>query len=207
MTTRDPVRQRILTAARELFAQHGYEGTSVRDITARAKANLAAITYHFGSKEALFHAVISSVAEPLVEAVTQAAQAQGTPLQRIEMALRAANQHVQANPWAPPVMLRELAGGGRLPEPLVQAWKRNITTLVGLITAGQQDGSIRAGDPLLLALSAVGQVFFFRVGGGRIAQQVAKVDLSDPEVRSRVIEHIAETVRRSLANLPMKAEP
>lgn len=206
MNPKDPVRQRILTAARELFAQHGYEGTSVRDITSRAKANLAAITYHFGSKELLFHAVLRSVAEPLVEAVTQAAQAPGTPLQRLELALRAANQHVQAHPWAPPVMLRELAGSGRLPEPLVQAWKRNVSTLVGLITAGQQDGSIRAGDPLLLALSAVGQVFFFRVGG-RIAQEVAQVDLNSPEVRSRLIEHIAETARRSLANYPLKAEP
>lgn len=206
MTTKDPVRQRILTAARDLFAQRGYDGTSVRDITARAKANLAAITYHFGSKEALFHAVIQTVSEPLVEAVAQAAQGPGTPLQRIELALRAANQHVQARPWAPPVMLRELASGGRLPEPLVQAWKRNVTTLVGLITAGQQDGSIRAGDPLLLALSAVGQVFFFRVGG-RIAQEAARVDLNSPEVSSQLIEHIIETVRRSLANYPMKAEP
>jgi AcrR family transcriptional regulator len=206
MTTKDPARQRILTAARELFAQHGYEGTSVRDITARAKANLAAITYHFGSKEALFHAVIRSVAEPLVDAVQRAAQGPGTPLERVEGVVRAADRHIHANPWAPPVMLRELAGGGRLPEPLVQAWKRNVTTLVGLVTAGQQDGSIRAGDPLLLALSAVGQVFFFRVGG-RIAQEVARVDLHSAEASTRIIEHIAETVRRSLANYPMKAEP
>lgn len=206
MTTKDPVRQRLLTAARELFAQRGYEGTSVRDITARAKANLAAITYHFGSKEALFHEVLRGLAEPLVEAVTRAAQGPGTPLQRIEMALRGANDHVQANPWAPPVMLRELARGGRLPDPVVQAWKRNVSTLVGLITAGQQDGSIRAGEPLLLALSAVGQVFFFRVGG-RIAQEVAGVDLNRPEARAGLIEHIAETARRSLANYPLKAEP
>ncbi len=205
MTTKDPVRQRILTAARELFAQRGFAGTSVRDITSRAKANLAAITYHFGSKEALFHAVLRGVAEPLVEAVARATQAPGTPLQRLEMALRAANDHVQANPWAPSILLRELAGGGRLPEPLAQAWKRNVTTLVGLITAGQQDGSIRPGDPRLLALSAVGPVFFFRVGG-RLALEVAGVDPNDPEVRSRIFEHVAETVRRSLANYPVKAD-
>ena len=59
MTLKDPVRERLLLAARDLFAQHGYDGTSVRDITARAKANLGAITYYFGSKEALFYAVIS----------------------------------------------------------------------------------------------------------------------------------------------------
>lgn len=206
MTLRDPVRHRLLIAARELFSQRGYEGTSVRDITSRAKANLGAITYHFGSKEALFHAVIGTIAEPLVEAVAGAAQAPGSALERIDAITRAVGRHVQANPWAPRVMLRELAGAGPLPPPMVQAWKRNITTLVGLITAGQQDGSIRAGDPLLLALSAVGQVFFFRVGS-RIAREVAGVDPNDPKVRSHIADHVAETVRRVLANSSPKAEP
>lgn len=205
MTSKDPVRQRLLLVARELFAQHGYEGTSVRDVTSRAKANLGAITYHFGSKEALFHAVIGTIAEPLVEAVTQAAQAPGGPLDRIESITRAVGEHVSRHPWAPRVMLRELAGGGPLPPPMVQAWKRNVATLTGLITAGQQDGTIRAGDPLLLALSAVAQVFFFRVGG-RIAREVAGVDANDPAMRSRIADHVAETVRRLLANYPMKAE-
>lgn len=206
MTTKDSVRDRILAVARERFARRGFDATSVRDITSRAKVNLGAITYHFGSKDALFHEVLRGLAVPLVDAVTRAAQGPGTPLQRIEMALRAAHQHLLANPWAPPVMLRELARGGRLPEPVVQAWKRNVATLVGLITQGQHDGSIRAGDPLLLALSAVGQVFFFRVGG-RIAQEVAGVDLDAPETRMHLINHIAETIRRSLATSPMKAEP
>lgn len=206
MNSRDPVRQRLLTAARDLFSQRGYEGTSVRDITSRAKANLGAITYHFGSKEALFHAVIRSIAEPLVEAVAGAAQSPGGALARIEAITRAAAQHIQANPWAPRVMLRELAGGGPLPPPMIQAWKRNIATLVGLITAGQQDGSIRAGNPLLLALSAVGQVFFFQVGGRIIAREAAGVDLTDPEMRSRVADHVADTVRRSLANAPVKVQ-
>jgi AcrR family transcriptional regulator len=206
MTTKETVRQRVLAVARDLFSRQGFDATSVRDITSRARVNLGAITYYFGSKEALFHEVIRGVAEPLVDAVSRAAESTGSPLHRIEAALRAANQHMQANPWAPPVMLRELASGRRLPAPVVQAWKRNVATLVGLIAAGQRDGSIRAGDPLLLALSAIGQVFFFRVGS-RIAREVAGVDLDAPETRSRIIEHIAETVRRSLANSPEKAEP
>ena len=206
MNLSDPVRERLLHAARDLFAQHGYHGTSVRSITARAKANLGAITYHFCSKEDLFHAVIRTVAEPLVQAFTEAAQGPGGALERIEAITRAAARHIQANPWAPRVMLRELAGGGPLPPPMIQAWKRNIATLVGLITAGQQDGSIRPGDPLLLALSAVGQVFFFQVGGRIIAREAAGVDLTDPAMRSRLADHVADTVRRSLANSSRTAE-
>ena len=50
-------RTRILDAAEELFMQHGFEGASMRMLTARAGVNLAAINYHFGSKHALIEAV------------------------------------------------------------------------------------------------------------------------------------------------------
>jgi len=49
---------RILDAAEELFLQHGFEGASMRMLTARAGVNLAAINYHFGSKDALIEAVL-----------------------------------------------------------------------------------------------------------------------------------------------------
>jgi AcrR family transcriptional regulator len=50
---------RILDAAERLFADHGFEGTSIRDIVNLAKVNLAAIHYHFRSKEALLEAVLA----------------------------------------------------------------------------------------------------------------------------------------------------
>ncbi len=46
-------RERILDAAERLFMAHGYEGTSMRQITGEAGVNLAAVNYHFGSKESL----------------------------------------------------------------------------------------------------------------------------------------------------------
>ncbi len=59
-----PTRDRILTVARALFAQHGYRGASVRAITKEAGANLGAVTYHFGTKDALYDAVIDSLVRP-----------------------------------------------------------------------------------------------------------------------------------------------
>jgi AcrR family transcriptional regulator len=50
-------RTRILDAAEELFMLHGFEATSMRQLTARAGVNLAAVNYHFGSKDALIEAV------------------------------------------------------------------------------------------------------------------------------------------------------
>jgi len=58
-------RVRILDAAEDLFAQHGVAGTSLRALTAEAGVNLAAVHYHFGSKDALLDAVVERRAEPI----------------------------------------------------------------------------------------------------------------------------------------------
>lgn len=46
-------RERLLHAAEHFYAEQGFEGTSLRDLTSSAGANLAAVNYHFGSKKAL----------------------------------------------------------------------------------------------------------------------------------------------------------
>ena len=58
-------RTRILDAAEELFMQHGFESTSMRLLTAKAEANLAAVNYHFGSKDALIEAVFRRRLDPM----------------------------------------------------------------------------------------------------------------------------------------------
>ncbi len=56
---------RILDAAEGLFMEHGFEATSLRQITAAAGVNLAAVNYHFGSKEELFQAVLTRRLDPM----------------------------------------------------------------------------------------------------------------------------------------------
>jgi AcrR family transcriptional regulator len=58
-------KERILDAAESLFMTHGFEATSLRAITARAGVNLAAVHYHFGSKEELFQSVLARRLDPL----------------------------------------------------------------------------------------------------------------------------------------------
>jgi len=55
----------ILTAAEGLFAEHGYDGVTLRDIAAAAEVRLALIDYHFGAKEMLLEAVVAPRAEAL----------------------------------------------------------------------------------------------------------------------------------------------
>jgi AcrR family transcriptional regulator len=58
-------RTRILDAAEELFMLHGFEGASMRLLTAKAGVNLAAVNYHFGSKHALVEAVFRRRLDPM----------------------------------------------------------------------------------------------------------------------------------------------
>jgi len=60
-------KEQILNAAEKLFASLGFAGTSLRAVIREADVNLAAIHYHFGSKEELFSAVVRRVAQPIVE--------------------------------------------------------------------------------------------------------------------------------------------
>jgi AcrR family transcriptional regulator len=86
MTTKD----RVLDAAERLFARDGFEATSLRAITAEANVNLAAVNYHFQSKEALVQAVIGRRMGPvnarrlaLLDAYEGEAGAAPVPLEKI----------------------------------------------------------------------------------------------------------------------------
>jgi AcrR family transcriptional regulator len=60
-------REQILKAAERLFADRGYEQTSIRAIVAKARVNQAAINYHFGGKEGLYREVLRTAFRALTE--------------------------------------------------------------------------------------------------------------------------------------------
>ncbi len=60
-----PTKTKIMKAAEELFAHSGFHHTTMRAITASAGVNLAAINYHFGSKESLLAAIFDAYLKPI----------------------------------------------------------------------------------------------------------------------------------------------
>ena len=62
-----PTKDKILDAAERLFARDGFDATSLRAITTEAQVNLAAVNYHFKSKEALMLAVFARHLKPVAE--------------------------------------------------------------------------------------------------------------------------------------------
>lgn len=84
-------KDRILDAAELLFSEHGFAETSLRAITNEADVNLAAVNYHFGTKDALLVAVFARRLEPInrerLERLARMRAEGGSP--RLEAVLRA----------------------------------------------------------------------------------------------------------------------
>ena len=139
---------RLRTAGRRIFSRQGYEGASVRAITREARANLGAVTYHFGSKEGLYEAVVDSALAPLRGRVTEAASVPGTPLQRIDGVVRAFFAHLSENPDMPHFMLQQVTSGVEPIKPVQETMQHVIGTLSTLLREGQKDGSILESDML-----------------------------------------------------------
>src|SRR5689334_24496828 len=70
---------KILNAAEKLFGMNGFDATSLRDITAEAQVNLAAVNYHFQSKESLIDAIIERRILPINQRRFEMLDAVGHP--------------------------------------------------------------------------------------------------------------------------------
>lgn len=93
-------RGRLLAAAARLFAERGFAKVTVRDICRKARANVAAVNYHFGGKVGLYHEVLQSAVRTM-QATTEAAREAGAS-QPPDLQLRA---YVE-------VFLQRVVGGG-----------------------------------------------------------------------------------------------
>jgi len=146
-------RERILRAAEALFVEQGFAGTSLRTITARAKVNLAAVNYHFGSKEDLIRDVFQRHLGPLNAARIACldrmeAQAQGQPLavERIVEAIVAPVLQVSRDP---------LKGGARFLKLLGRALSEQTDALRGLLPEHYREVVSRFRAALVRALPHV----------------------------------------------------
>jgi AcrR family transcriptional regulator len=117
---------KILDAAEKLFGIKGFDATSLRDITTEADVNLAAVNYHFQSKESLIEAVIMRGAAPVNHKRIAMLEAAG-PNPTIEQLIEAFIGPVLEQDFEPmaPLMARVLAS----PEIMKRVFKQHMDTL------------------------------------------------------------------------------
>jgi AcrR family transcriptional regulator len=198
----------LIEAARRIFADKGYEAASVRQITAAAAANLGAITYHFGSKQGLYDAVLASLLDPLAQALgldrAEVTDAEGSALDRIDRMVAQVFAHLAANPDLQLLVLQHVGVRQALPGPMHDRLALMVGRLRAEILRGQAEGSIRAGDPVLTAISVMAQPMYFGLVS-RLAPDRLKADGGPIPTVAVISAHARRFIRSGLAG-GMEAE-
>jgi AcrR family transcriptional regulator len=196
---------RLLEAAGRVFAEKGFDATTVRDVCERAGVkNIGAVNYYFRSKENLYEAAVRNAFRCRMARSPRPEWPAGTPpVVKLRKFIRGAAESMLndfAEPWLMQLLMRELSHPGPAGEGIVRDFMRPIYgdlwgILREVLPAGTDERTIH-----LVAFSILGQCFYHRVGRPVMRRLVgeAEHDTYTPEL---IAEHVA---RFSLAALGLE---
>jgi len=154
----------ILDIAKRLFAEHGFNAASINRIARLAGVSKANVFHHFGSKDALYLAVLRSACEDTVGSLAQTRQS-GHADEDLWTFFSSQLAAMLENPVSARLILREIieSRDGRERTLAEQVFADYFTRLVRIVSDGQAQGVLRTDfDPALLAYLMLGaNVFFF----------------------------------------------
>jgi len=188
------IRQQIMESAVDLFANQGYAATSVREIAERVGVNPAMIHYYFGNKEALLHAALEQLLEPLTKAVAKMQKSKAAPLQDIVSLVIGV---FSRSPNLPVLMAREvLLPGGAVQAHFTEHFAPRLGgALPELLRAEQRAGRLRSDlDPRLAAQTLFGLCAFPFVSKG-LAEPVLGIAYDRQGIR-KIEQNIKELLQR-----------
>jgi AcrR family transcriptional regulator len=193
-------RERILTAAEQVFGQKGFKAATIREICKTADANLASVNYYFGDKSALYKEVVTRL---MAQAIKNYPADMGTQAEApAELRLKAFIRSVLHRLLAPSGGLASYQGKGQLlareladPSPaldtVVHAYiSPQATILSGIV---RELLTPRASDDQVMrcAFSIIGQCFYYGYAWP-IIQRLAPIDLDNPVTLEHLAMHIAD---------------
>jgi AcrR family transcriptional regulator len=147
-------RQALLTAAADVFAEAGFRNATIRDICRRAKANVAAVNYHFGDKAALYSEVLAEQSRLARERFPAgAAVPELGPDEQLQAFIRSFLQRVlspELHARHGRIMAREMV------DPIRPDSEKLLAILRTLLGPGTPPATLR-----LCAMSVVGQILFY----------------------------------------------
>ena len=154
-------REHILTVAEELFGEHGFDGTSVRDIAQKAGVNLAMISYYFGSKEKLLEALIelrAGYAYGILEELNKDEKL--SPWDKIDRLVDFYVDRILTNLPFHTIMYREATNvrNEDIRDKIISIKLRNLEQITKIIQDGQQKKLFREVDIAMTVGSLMGTI-------------------------------------------------
>lgn len=203
----DATREALVRAATRLFAEVGFDGTTVEQIAAAAGVNKAMINYHFGGKAGLHAAILRESFARLAAEVTRLRDQRTAADEALRELIATLGRMMSEAPSLPAMMLREiLAGGGRLDDALVAQMLSVFGTTREIVERGVRTRRFRRVDPVLTHLGLIGSLLFYFATTPfrerKIAEGRMPAALASPPTPERFIAHLQDLTTRGLAAEP-----
>lgn len=169
----------FISAATDLFAERGYNGTSIAELAKKLGLTTASLYYHVSSKQELLLKVLTSSFGLFLEHLEQIATQEGDPRLKLRLAVENHLSFVLHNPQAVAVFLRERRF---LESPYKEQYQEQVDRYDRLFTEIIDDGmavaALPPGDPHLIRLAILGMinwvVEWYRPGGRLDADEILK---------------------------------
>jgi TetR/AcrR family transcriptional regulator, cholesterol catabolism regulator len=177
----DERRQALIDAAAKLFAERGYEQTSIGDLSEATGLAAGGIYHYTSSKEGLLIAICDELLDPLLEQARAIVASDASPAQHLREILRTWLLHIESHIPHMLVFTQERHTIEREPQWRAVRRKRKAfeQILDGVLIAGEADGSMAFEDRGLALLALLGTVNYapqwLRPAGRRSAEEIADV--------------------------------
>ena len=175
-------RAAILRAATQEFAERGFAAAGVDRIARRARVNKALLYYYFGSKVALYREVVAVGIQALAERLSVVADADAPADVKIQRWVEQLSAFLADHPAVTPIMLRELADGGRHFD--VATLRRLVSIVpmvVGIVKQGRDEQLFGPTDPLSLHFVLLGSTMLFNANAP-IRRRVNQLGIAQPPI-------------------------
>lgn len=193
----------ILEVAEKLFADKGFDGTSVRDISREAKTNIAMVSYYFGSKEKMLEALILNRVSDMRLQLENLIRENISPLEKMDRLIELYLRRVNKNRCIYQILHFEFSSKKRRVNmsQFMEVKKQNLGFLQQIISEGQQDGSIRKDvNPLLLPPTILGTYFHFQMNRP-LYEDILGLDTEakcNAYIENELTDHIKQTIKALL---------
>ena len=197
-------RTAVLRAAEREFAAHGFAGTGVDAIARRAGVNKAMIYYHFDSKLGLYREMLRDGFRALLAEARSILNEPRAPIDQLEAYVAALLRAGGRRPHLIPIMLREVAAGGRQLDPETLRLLTGMFQVVRqIVEEGRRRGGFRELDPLMTHLVIMGAAMLY-MANEPIRARIDRLKLIDAPVRvpfgpEPFVRHISALLRGGLA--------
>ena len=198
-------KEHIISSAIELFAERGFEGTSIRDLAAKADVNIAMINYYFGSKDKLFEAMVVQKASFMREKLEEiAGDKSKSEIEKMDTVIESYVNRILSQYHYHRIIHQELMLKQReeVHNSIISIFSKNTLIIKNIIEQGIKKKVFKKVDPELTFATILGTINQVMLSKGMCNLLINKDENFDPytdeSFKKRIITHLKQIIHSLL---------